>query len=309
MDINISTDKNHISKWETFNLKIEIEWDLSSNLKIWEIKWLENFEVLGKSQSQSSASKTVIINWQTQNDSKTIYSIFYNLKWINQWNFTIWPISINDSENSIITNPINIKVTSDWILSKITQKNQTEINQNNLLEPNLPKYKTNKINWLEILKNIFLLFILIILLLWLFLYFKNKEKLDLFIKNLKEKNKTKTNNENNDRIKGNNIIENNDIIKDKNIQNKAKLEEKKKIYPNLEDNDFIPKLESIFLLKLKEKYKIEWIKNKTYVDILWELENISYYEKEKIKMLGNLFNKAKYSKIWVDKKELLWLIK
>jgi hypothetical protein len=72
---------------------------------------------------------------------------------------------------------------------------------------------------------------------------------------------------------------------------------KEDIYPSKYDKDFLSKLEEIFRNKLKRKYKLENIKNKTYVDILSEVENIKFYDKEKIKMLSNLFNKAKYSKI------------
>ncbi len=315
MDVSVSTDKNQIQQWEVFNLKIEIEWNLSSGFQVWEIKWLENFEVLGKSQSQSSATKTVIVNWQTQTESQTIYSIFYTLKWIDKWDFTLWPISISNSENSIITNPINIKVSSDGIFSNIVPENEIKVSWNNFYESKISNSKVRKGEWLEVLINVFLFFIWVVLLFLLFLYFKNKEKIDLLIKNLMNKSGDK-----NETLLDNRVDENIDNInktyvsaeiKDKS-EVESKLEEEKEnidIYPDLEDEDFISKLEDIFLCKLKEKFNIEWIENKTYVDILWELEGVSYYEKEKIKMLGNLFNKAKYSNIWVEKEELLGIIK
>ena len=81
------------------------------------------------------------------------------------------------------------------------------------------------------------------------------------------------------------------------------------IYPNINENDFIIKLEKIFKNKIEQKYKIKWIKYKTYVDIILELKKLSYFELEKIKMLSNLFNKAKYSTLWINKSELLELVK
>lgn len=149
--------------------------------------------------------------------------------------------------------------------------------------------------FINVIKNIFFVILALIPLFLLFYYFKNKNRFDsIDLGKIKERFFSKS-------------INNEDKKEENTIDDKEESSEY--IYPSKYDKNFIYKLEDIFRNKIKEKYNLEDIKNKTYVDILWELEDIEFYDKEKIKMLSNLFNKAKYSKIWVDKEELVELVR
>lgn len=322
LNIEINTDKNNLSVWEVFDLDIEIEWNVSSDFNLWEIKWLENFYIVNRSQSQSSASKIVVLNWQTQRESKTIYNIHYTLQANKKWDFVIWPISLTGSWSNISTSPVNINVEWSGLLWSKKPKNIDNNQSNNDFDLFFEDEKvtdnniiidTNKKSYLDdiivTIKNIFFIILAFVPIFLLFYYFQNKDKINLKIKESKFWNKF--NNLRIDELKET-IFNTKEDKEKQNYKQEGiiKVEDvKEDIYPSKYDKDFLSKLEEIFRNKLKRKYKLENIKNKTYVDILSEVENIKFYDKEKIKMLSNLFNKAKYSKIWVDKEELLELVK
>ncbi len=270
INIEINSEKNKVNVGETFNLNINIEWDLSEDNKLKKISWIENFNIISKSQSQQSSSKLVIINWKQKRKSKNIYSIMYSLQAIKEGVFTIWPIEINNSWTKISSLPLKIEVFWEKnIEEKINIK--TEKNKDDFI------YKQKKI-----IKNIIIVSFIIALLIGIYFYFKNKWKINK-IKSLLKKEEKK------------------EVIKNPNP--------KKTNYPKIEEKDFIYKLEKIFKNKLENKYKIKNVKNKTYIDILSEIENIDSHNKEKIETLSDLFNKAKYSKIRVNKDKLLKLVK
>lgn len=308
LNIEVNTDKNDISIWEIFDLNIKIEWNISSDFNLWDIKWIENFDIINRSQSQSNASKIVIINWEKQSESKTIYNIYYKLQANKKWDFVIWPIILTNSGSNISTNPINISV--DWkslfLQNKI--KNNIIDNKTNLNIITDKKETNDKILYLKYIKNILFMFIVFILLFTLFYYLKNKNKVSYFIKSIWKNIKQKFYNLKNTTYDKNNIEIEAEVIKEKEYTN-IKKDKEDEIYPSKYDKNFIYKLEEIFRIKLKEKYKIKDINNKTYIDIISEIEDEKYYNKEKIKMLSNLFNKAKYSKISVNKNELIELVK
>ena len=310
LNIEINTDKNNVSVWDVFDLNIEIEWNVSSDFNLWEIKWLENFEVVNRSQSQSSASKVAVINWKTRSESKTIYNIHYTLQANKKWDFTIWPITLTNSGSNISTTPVNINVAWWWLfwwnktwnnntIANYSYKNNFDVFFDEKRPSNDIIIDTKKDNYfydfINIVKNLFFVILAFVPLFLLFYYFKNKDKFNwINLDIIKEKLFSKS-------------INYEDIKYVDTIEEKEELSED--VYPSKYDKNFIHKLEDIFRNKIKNKYKLEDIKNKTYIDILWELENIEIYDKEKIKMLSNLFNKAKYSKIWVNKEELIDLVR
>ncbi|PID86439.1 hypothetical protein CSB08_00450 [Candidatus Gracilibacteria bacterium] len=270
INIEINSEKNKVNVGETFNLNINIEGDLSEDNKLKKISGIENFNIISKSQSQQSSSKLVIINGKQKRKSKNIYSIMYSLQAIKEGVFTIGPIEINNSGTKISSLPLKIEVFGEKnIEEKINIK--TEKNKDDFI------YKQKKI-----IKNIIIVSFIIALLIGIYFYFKNKGKINK-IKSLLKKEEKK------------------EVIKNPNP--------KKTNYPKIEEKDFIYKLEKIFKNKLENKYKIKNVKNKTYIDILSEIENIDSHNKEKIETLSDLFNKAKYSKIRVNKDKLLKLVK
>jgi len=120
---------------------------------------------------------------------------------------------------------------------------------------------------LILIKNIFYVIFAFGLIFILFYYLKNKEKFNnINIEKFKEKIFKYKNKEKKQDYSKNEIVK---IVK---IKDKNTIDEEKKvteeIYPSKYDKKFIYKLEDIFRTKLKEKYKIEDIKNKTYIDIL-----------------------------------------
>jgi len=62
-DANLSVDKNTANINDYINLRLEINSSKWWEIRVTNIKWLENFAKVWQSQSQSSSSQIVVINW------------------------------------------------------------------------------------------------------------------------------------------------------------------------------------------------------------------------------------------------------
>lgn len=306
---NLTVDNNKIDINDYIKLNISIETSTWWSIWINDIAWIEwNFDIVWQSQSQSSSSQVSILNWKTETKTVTQYSIVLELKAKNKWIYEIWPANVVWWSEKIKTNSVKVEVTWDklfvnWNHLKINKNNNNS--QNSFI--NNQKYDEIIDFWKNMKKRNFdddeSLYILIIVLLiiwaWLYLIIKKDKKNNLLTKN-KE-----------------NLESNSDNIQEKEIE----FEENKEnlVYPELEDVGFINKLESIFKIKLFNKYKIFDIWKYDYNELLEKIPLSRPFlqgekgveEKINLEKIIKTLNKAKYSNSfnYDEKNNLINLIK
>jgi len=286
-DAQMQVDKTNVWLWETFNLRFEVKTSTWGNISIKDIKNINNFNIVWKSQSSSSATQIVVENWKTKSKSITTYNLDLVLQARNKWKFNLWPAIINQDWKNIKTNSIIINVSNLSSVNSISRNNN--VNSNN---------STSYFNLL----NYIYFFLIIIWVFWTLLYlnkkwllFENNNKKS-FSNDIENKNNWKKENiiTNNNEIQGNDEIQEIDIEKlDNNI-----------IYPEINDSDFNDKIDEIFRKKIKSKFWIWNINWLTYEEILEKL-----WDKQDIKNTVDLLMKIKYSNVILDKNKLLELIK
>lgn len=113
-DANISVTKEEIWLKDNTKLRIQINHDNTKNIEIKEIKWIDNFIILNKTSWTSSSSNIVIVDWKTTSQSKTIDFIDLTLSPKKSWNFNIWPVIVETSEEKKETNIISINVSESY---------------------------------------------------------------------------------------------------------------------------------------------------------------------------------------------------
>jgi len=297
---SISVDKNKVDINDYLNLKIEV-----SSLTWWEIwitkiNWIENFDIISKSQSQSSSNSIVIINWKTQSKIKTSFNLNFILKAKTKWNYTIWPVILNRDKEEVKTNSLNIRVTWDKLylnnnhLNISTNTGNISTNTTNIsnykikspiVEKKIEKYENVEKKTFNNNTSLYL-FIVTILLLVLIFNFLIRKRPDLLEKIYNKENNNKENFE----------------------DNKLDFEDNKAdiVYPELSDDNFINKISDILRIKLGNKYNIKWVKNKTF----WEILNSIWDENNtEIKLLISMIDRAKYSNYIWDNNKILELVK
>jgi len=290
---NISLDKNKVDINDYLNLKIEV-----NSLTWWEIwiskiNWIENFDIISKSQSQRSSNSIVIINWKTQSKIKTSFNLNLTLKAKVKWNYTIWPVILNRNKEEVKTNSLNITITWDKLylnnnhlnISTNTGSISNDKIKSPVVEKKIEKYE-------NVDKKIFnnnvslYLFIVIIILLVLVFYILIRKRPNLLNKDYNKEGS---------------------IDQDSNTS-QVDFENKKIeiVYPEVNDDDFINKISEILRIKLWNKYNIKWVKNKTFWEILnsiWDKNNTE------IKVLISMIDRAKYSNYIWDNNKILELVK
>lgn len=292
-DANLRLDKKETDINDYIQLRVEIHSDEWWEIWISNIAWLENFEIISQSQSQSSSTSMVVVDWKTQSKIKTSHNLDLTLKAKKKWDFILWPATLKSGNDKITTNSVKIKVSWDNLF---VNNNHLNINTNQWWT-NLNKTKQNIINSGEKdiekydnvvkkdfdNKNEIILFLFVLFIMWWWLYFLLNKKTKIAEK------KKESNKENEDR--------------------KEEVDFEKKeieiIYPEINDPNFINKLEQVFKHKLYKKYNIKNIENKTFDEILDESND----KNEDIEKIILLLNKAKYSKLIWDNNTLLSLIK
>lgn len=173
LDATIKVDNDDIDINDYINLKIEIDSSINADINIEKIAWIEDFEIIRQSQSQSSSMSSVNINWkiEVKNNYKYILNIILKAK--SKGEFMIWPAIINSNNVSINTNSVNINVSwekiqiwNNWPLNlpdykeevnndnseKIYESNKKSINdENNIENSSYNFWKINSKNDYEIL--------------------------------------------------------------------------------------------------------------------------------------------------------------
>lgn len=278
-DANISTDSREIKMNETFSLNLKIGLKDSQNININRIKWIENFDLLWQSQSQQSKSRTTIINWKTDTISKQIVNVNYILKPKESGEYVLWPIVLSEWNNIYNTNSLVLQVSDKLI------KNKEIVNK-----INNDKYKGVNYQYLFLfLLPLFLLIVFITI-----LFFKNNKIIKNDIQKLLNKFGYKKNiNTYNDSIH----YKMDDFEKNQSIN-----------YPDINDQDFVMKLDDIIRQKISKKHNLKGINKLTYSEILQSLD-LNLSDKYILDNIFDMINKIKYSNILVSKNQLLELVK
>jgi len=289
LDVNLKSNKNNIWVWSIVKIDFKINSNWWWNINIENIKNLENFKILGQSQSQSSSSQIISNNWKIKNKTIINYDIILTLQAIKKWDFEIWPAIVKQNWKEIRSNTIKIHVNKWSILNQ-----QIGYNPNNNLSSNQNFNNTKNVVWntnnlsqsnnipkikeLEDIQNykiqehkdysLLLVVLIIIWILWFLLYNKNS----WIINNEKIKEE-----------KENSKLDDTKIDFEENIE---KIE-----YPETNDEKFLDKIINIVKIKIKNKYNLKNIDNKWLKEILEEIEN----PEEELEKLIDLIIKSKYS--------------
>ncbi|MDD5770100.1 MAG: BatD family protein [Candidatus Gracilibacteria bacterium] len=268
---NLQIDKEKANINDQINLKLTISSEKGGQIQIDEIKGIEKFDIISKSQSSNFSS----INGNVTSNINMNFVLVPKQK----GTFEIGPVVINDTKQKVETNKVKIEISGDKIF--------LNGNQNNII--NLPKINNNSQNFdnndlNSILSsqnnenqnsnfNVYLLLGIISILI-LIVYFA---------------------------LKKTNTLPNNNLEKEVDIIPKKDL-----IYPELTDENFAIKVDEIFKEKISSEFNIN-IKTKDYSQIL---ELIKDFDKRvKIKELIDLLSKLKYSNLITDNSKIIELLK
>jgi len=320
-DANLNVDKNTLNINDTLNLRLELNSSKWWKFEVLEIKWLENFKKLWQSQSQSSSTQIVSINWKMKQETKTTINLDLVLKPLKTWEFEIGPAIISDWQTKFKTNSIKVKI--DWNKIQWIKQNspiipfikgdeqQKEKEENKNSKNNLEqKEKLQKEHVSDNNYELYLLILVLALTSGIF-YFLIKNKKTPSSKGGGQSQKTPLLSK-----EGMGVVSEIDFEK----------KEEKIDFPEITDNDFINKIDKIFRKKIAKKFNIKNIEtlwNSEILEILTppltppykgggqsqKTPLISKNELELVSEIIELLNKAKYSKNITDNNKLLELIK
>lgn len=270
-DANLSLNQSEIDINDFVNLRIQISSSQWWQVLVTEIKGLEKFKKIGQSQSTSSSSKIMIVNWQTKSETITTINLDLNLEAEETWEFEIGPAVLQNWTWSINTNSVKLKVIWNkiqgiWINNSVLPSQKINNSNSSKIEKPIKKLEENPIKIDELENNNYelYLFVLILLVTLIIFYF--------LLKNRKQS-----------------LLKNNDSLA---VWVKPNFEEIKKhkiVYPEIDDNDFIKKAEIVLRKKLQNKFDLKNIENLTFQEIQTLL-----WKKEDLKDLFDLINKWKY---------------
>lgn len=305
-DASLSTNTTNANINNPIQLTLKLTIDQNAQVKIKQIKWLENFDVVWQRQFQSSSSQVTIINGQTKSVNTTIYTVVLSLSAKKAWNYTIGPAILEVWNKEYKTNTVNVKIswakimlnnTQNYQPQQTTQTQQNQVHnpvwwvrtiQQNTSQPKIQNFE-NEVKKIQPQDNskiyliiALLIFIWLIILIRVYNNYKKEKNIDV----IKEEEWE---------------IQ---AIEQEEKQNKIDFEQQPLDYPSIDDEDFENKLDKVFRQKLAQKFNISNIYNKTYTEILKELN-----EDEKVKEIINWLELLKYSNLVADRQELLELVK
>ncbi len=305
-DASLSTNTTNANINNPIQLTLKLTIDQNAQVKIKQIKWLENFDVVWQRQFQSSSSQVTIINGQTKSVNTTIYTVVLSLSAKKAWNYTIGPAILDVWNKEYKTNTVNVKIswakimlnnTQNYQPQQTTQTQQNQVHnpvwwvrtiQQNTSQPKIQNFE-NEVKKIQPQDNskiyliiALLVFIWLIILIRVYNNYKKEKNIDV----IKEEEWE---------------IQ---AIEQEEKQNKIDFEQQPLDYPSIDDEDFENKLDKVFRQKLAQKFNISNVYNKTYTEILKELN-----EDEKVKEIINWLELLKYSNLVADRQELLELVK
>lgn len=305
-DASLSTNTTNANINNPIQLTLKLTIDQNAQVKIKQIKWLENFDVVWQRQFQSSSSQVTIINGQTKSVNTTIYTVVLSLSAKKAWNYTIGPAILDVWNKEYKTNTVNVKIswakimlnnTQNYQPQQTTQTQQNQVHnpvwwvrtiQQNTSQPKIQNFE-NEVKKIQPQDNskiyliiALLVFIWLIILIRVYNNYKKEKNIDV----IKEEEWE---------------IQ---AIEQEEKQNKIDFEQQPLDYPSIDDEDFENKLDKVFRQKLAQKFNISNVYNKTYTEILKELN-----EDEKVKEIINWLELLKYSNLVTDREKLLELVK
>ncbi len=287
-DANLQLDKSETNINDNINLRVEINSTKWWQIWITNIKWLENFDLISQMQSQKSHSEMIVVNWKSKLGMVNTVNLDLILKPKKKWEFVLWPAVLEAGSWKILTNTVKIKVWWDNLFINSNASNSTNQKQiNNLWQQRESKIEIyNKIEKRSFDNSRDLYLLLIILLFtWIGFYILNNNKFKGFIKKSELAKGTKW------ADKENEELDNNEVS----FEKVEKIE-----YPEVNDGDFISKVDNVLRNKLELKFNIKNINSKTYDELLKEIWKNKWLEN-----LIKLINNAKYSNnIWNNNKIL-----
>jgi len=283
----LSLDKNESDINDYVKLRVKINSSNWWNIKITNVKWLDNFDVISQSQSQSSSTSIVVVNWKTESNTNMSINFDLVLKAKKKWKYTIWPATLENWQEKTTTNQVDVTITWDKLFvngNHLTIPKSNVSNPSALQAPSLKsKGREEDINtYDDVMKNDFdtknslYLLLWVMLVLWLAVYFFMKNNKDLWQK------------------------------KENDQEIDFDIKKPEIVYPEINNENFIADISVIFKQKLAHKYKISNIDNKTFdeiKEIIWNKID------DKILDLINMINKAKYSNFIWDNSKILELVK
>lgn len=285
-DANITINKTETDINDYINLRIVINSEKWWEIWITNIVWLDKFEIISQSQSQSTSTNIIINNWKRENITKTSFNLDLVLKANEKWDYIIWPAYLKNDWKEVDTNTVSIIVSWDNLFInnnhlQIPTNTKVANNVNNLQKNNEEEKIADFINVekKEFKNNntLYILLWVILFIWWLFYYLsKNWYFLDYKKKNIDDSKKE---------IK--NYDEKLNLIK----------------IPDIWDSNFIKDISKIFTYKLWNKYNIEHIDTLTFDEILNKIS-----DKESVIEIIEKLNKAKYSNLDWDNEILLEMI-
>jgi len=138
--LNLDTNQQDINNPITLNLKIES--DKVGQIAVKHIKWLENFDIVGQNQMQSTSMQMININGHIEQKAVTTYNVILKLLAHKQWTYTIWPALIQVGNKEYKTNSVNVKITGQKIMLNNSQNTLQQLQT----KSNLPVWQTHTFN-------------------------------------------------------------------------------------------------------------------------------------------------------------------
>lgn len=337
-EADLQIDKKETDINDYINLRVGVKSDDKSQIWITDIKWIENFDIINQSQSQSSSTNVQIINWNAETKVETQLNLDITLKARNKWEYVLWPAILSDWSGELSTNTVQIKITWDDLfvnnnhLNINPQTNQWNTNQNpnsnnwniwntntqnntawNVITENkadsIQDYEDTQKRNFDSDKSLYLL--LAVLFTISVLTYTTIKKNPEFIEKLMSKSENDTSNDtqntsHNINYSSEKTLEQKTNFAEKILEKETIIPKNTQKLPDLSDPNFLANIDKYFRQNISNKYKISNIDNKTYDEILsgLEIENT-----DKIEEIIKLLNKAKYSNSFWDNEKILEILK
>ncbi|RKW23985.1 hypothetical protein D8B46_02335 [Candidatus Gracilibacteria bacterium] len=280
-EAQISSDKEELEVGETLRLEVNLKnLEELGKVEISKINGIENFDVIGSSQSSKIISQSKVVDGKFEEQREAITSLVLTLEPKKAGSFSLGPVVLDNGTEKKETNSLKINVSKSKIKPKLEDKNEqkrlaSEENFQKQYSEKLTKTDNtldNKIYFIIILAFL-TLFLIVIIIMKVYLSRKGGEK---------------------------------ELNKDlENKQEQENIEEEIVELPDVEDEKFIEKIEKILKKEISLRFNLKF-KDKDISDIFKEID---FSNNKDLEEINALLNKSKYSNLELDKTEILEKVK